>query len=361
MAPDNDGFLYPQVDEHLCINCGLCEKACPIIQTDSYQRTQEPDIYAAYSKNEKVRLNSSSGGIFYHIAGSIINTGGAVFGAAFDENFKVIHRSIEKIEDLTLFQGSKYVQSEIGNTYYEAKKMLDNGRVVLFSGTPCQIRGLYGYLGREYDNLYTQDLICHGAPSPKVWKLYLEHRENKAASKTRRTFFRHKKYGWKKYSVLFEYSNNTEYLCPVSKDAYMRGFLADLYLRQSCADCKAKGVVRESDITLADFWSIEAVYPDMFDDKGVSLVLIHSEKGKRLFEEIDDYIVKRQTDKSTAIKYNHSIIDSVTPHKNRNKFFATVTANNFEKMIDIALKKSFIDKLKTKTKNALIKIKRLAK
>ncbi len=355
MAAASDGFLYPEVESATCIECGLCEKACPILNKTE-KADSVPTAFAAYS-NEKIALeHSSSGGLFYHIAKSFLENGGVVFGAAFDETFKVAHKAIYSLEDITELQGSKYVQSEIGSTYKEAKGLLDSGKNVLFTGTPCQIEGLYSFLGKDYDNLYTQDIICHGVPSPKVWDIYLKYRESVAKSSIRKVFFRYKKYGWKKYSVLFQFADNTEYSDVVSHDTYMRGFLADLYLRQSCSACKGKGLNRRADITLADFWGIENVVPQMYNEKGTSLVFIHTKKGELLFQGIKDSIIFAQCDVSEAVKYNSAAVQSVKAHKKRDRFISEVTAANFEELLNKYLKKNMLQKIKTKVKNAFIKI-----
>ena len=195
MVADLEGFLYPSVDTKECINCGLCEKICPILKKNPI-KSDDIIAYAAMLNNTDIRLESSSGGVFTAIAESVIDKNGVVFGAELDENFNVIHTYVETKEELKKFRGSKYVQSVIGETYKRAKGFLDQGRFVLFTGTPCQIGGLYAYLNKDYDNLITQDLICHGVPSPMVWRKYLEFREDISHAGVRRMSFRHKKYGW---------------------------------------------------------------------------------------------------------------------------------------------------------------------
>lgn len=172
MKEDAEGFLYPTVDTEVCIDCGLCEKVCP--ELNSGRERQPQKVYAAINKDEKIRLGSSSGGVFTALAEQTIDEGGVVFGARFDENWEVVHAYTETKEGLTAFRGSKYVQSRIGNAYKDAERFLRNGRKVLFTGTPCLVMGLKLYLGRDYDNLLTVDFLCHGVPSPKAWRLYLK-------------------------------------------------------------------------------------------------------------------------------------------------------------------------------------------
>lgn len=359
MVCDEEGFWYPQVNSEICINCGLCEKVCPIINPITIEKTEaEIDAYAAYTKKEDVRLNSSSGGVFTEIASYVIQQGGIVFGAAFGETFEVAHTYTETEEGLETFRGSKYVQSKIGNSYEQAQQYLKEGRMVLFTGTPCQIGGLLSFLKKPYDNLITQDVICHGVPSPIVWKQYIKHREKEAASATRKTFFRHKKYGWKTYSVLFEFTNNTEYVQVFSEDLYIRGFLADLCLRPSCYACAFKNKLRPSDFTLADFWGIQNVIPEMDDDQGTSLVFVNSEKGKKIFEQLKSQIVYKKTDLDTAIKYNRSMIQSVALPPKRDNFMHAIKTQDFQCVVQKYCKKSFIRRVLRKLRRCLRWIKK---
>ncbi len=334
MLSDSEGFWYPKIDTSKCINCGLCEKVCPIITAPPIG-DRERTAFAAISKNENVRIQSSSGGIFSLIAEYVINKGGIVFGAAlFEDRKSVKHIAVEKISDLDLLRGSKYVQSFIGDTYSLAKDALESERPVLFSGTPCQIAGLYTYLGKKYVNLYTCDFICHGVPSPLVWQKYVEYREEKAASKIQKTFFRHKKYGWKKFSLQFIFMNGKEYTQILSKDLYLRGFLSDIYLRPSCYNCSFKGIARPADITLADFWGVENISPKMNDNKGTSLVIVHSEKGSKLFESLHDLMLLQSVDIHKAVKYNSAAEKSVSAPKIRSAFFRDFETLPFEKLLN---------------------------
>ena len=299
MREDAEGFLYPEVDRDLCVDCHLCERVCPVLNQGEERKPLRS--YAAKNKDEEIRRRSSSGGIFTLLAERVIDEDGVVFGARFDERWNVVHGYTETREGLAAFRGSKYVQSQLGDSYRQAESFLKSGRKVLFSGTPCQIAGLRLFLRKEYDNLLTVDFICHGVPSPGVWREYLREEiarqrigKNSVLSHPNRVqgdirveniSFRDKRLGWKKFSFALTLSvpgghgaNNTVLLSePLDKNIYLRGFLSDLYLRPSCYTCPAKCMKSGSDVTIGDFWGIKRVYPSFDDDKGVSVLLIHTD------------------------------------------------------------------------------------
>lgn len=347
MKPDSEGFEYPEIDFEKCINCGKCCKICPTANKPT-DTEQIPAVYAAVNKNEDVRLNSSSGGLFTAFAEKVIDDGGVIFGAGFGEHLTVIHKMCADKQSLDELRGSKYVQSSIGDSYKEVKQVLDTGKTVLFVGTPCQIGGLNAYLAKDYDNLITVDFICHGVPSPKVWEKYVEYREAMNASKTRRTFFRHKKYGWKMYSLQFKFSNCSEYIQVLTKDLYMRGFLAHLYLRPSCGMCSFKQIGRQSDITLADFWGIEKTDSAFNDNKGVSLVMLHSEKGEQLFSNIKPSIDFEVRDFEFALKDNASYYKSAKHSILREQFFNDFNKKPINKAIEKYCGTGIISKMRRK-------------
>ena len=323
MQEDEEGFSYPQINIELCINCGLCEKVCPVINQND---PRDPiGVYAAKNPNDEIRLQSSSGGIFTMLAEQIIDDGGVVFGVGYNKHWEAAHSYTETKEGLAAFRMSKYVQSIVGNTFKEAENFLKKGRKVLYSGTPCQIAGLKKYLRREYDNLLTVDFICHGTPSPGVFRWYLGEEIAKAAKKKdikyrynltsipkaddlakeygleiKNIRFRDKTNGWKNFyfvlelsdssiikkknSVLLSDTHNNVKDCLFKifeskyENVYLKGFLRDLYLRPSCYSCPTKKFKSGSDITIADFWAINHFLPDENDHKGYSLLMIHSNK-----------------------------------------------------------------------------------
>lgn len=331
MTSDDEGFWYPQVDYDKCINCSKCIEVCPIINKKEVHN--HPVAYACINKNEHIRLESSSGGIFTLIAEKIIEDGGIVFGATFNEKFDVEHTHIETKDELSKMRGSKYVQSKIGKTYKDVKEFLESGRQVLYSGTPCQIAGLKSFLQKNYKNLFCIDIICYGVPSPKLWQKYILYRENIAKSKTRRISFRQKNEGWKKYSLSFKFQNDSEYCKSSDRDLYIKAFLINVCLRSSCYECRFKGINRQSDITLADFWGIQNLLPEMDDDKGTSLIFINSEKGKLIFDKIKDKCKNKEVNINEAVKFNPYVLKSVKLNPNRNNFFKNIDLIPFDKLV----------------------------
>lgn len=351
MVKDEKGFLYPKINKEKCINCGLCDKVCPIFNKTEIKN--QPQTFAAYNKDEKTRKESSSGGVFTLLAEKIVEKNGVVFGAKFDEDFNVVHSYVEKKEELEVFRGSKYVQSKIGETYKETEEFLKDNRPVLFTGTPCQIEGLKTFLKKDYENLYTQDLICHGVPSPKVWRKYLEFREKQDASRPGRINFRQKDDGWNLYALLLQYSNNA-YKINHRDDLFMQTFLQNVCLRDSCYACSFKSKHRKSDITLADFWGINQVLPEMNDNKGTSLVIVNSEKGQKLFEEVQDSLEVKEVDFEAAIQFNPSMTESANLHKNRDKLFENLDKLEFDELVKKCIpKRSLLRRFLSKGKKII--------
>lgn len=314
LVEDEEGFLYPKVDKTNCINCNLCESVCQFVRTSDKHIPKK--VYAAKNLNEQERLNSSSGGIFILLAREIILKGGVVFGVKFDENFDAIHTYAESFDELKAFQGSKYVQSRIGNTYLKVRDFLKEGRNVLFSGTGCQILGLKKFLQKDYDNLFTVEIVCHGVPSPKVWKGYLNGLGLKDVSEFS---FRNKSSSWKNYHIEAKDKNNNIIFRELSKtNIYIKGFLNNIYLRPSCFNCAARQS-SGSDIILGDFWGISNFLPAFDDDKGVSLVLINSPKAEEIYNSLQ--IESIETEYLYALKGNPVLEISVKKTKKHEKFW----------------------------------------
>ena len=320
MEPDVNGFLFPVIDTESCVECGLCEKACPIVMPLKMEGN-EPKAYAAYSKDEVMRVESSSGGVFTEIAKAILAEGGAVFGAAYNEQFEVVHICVDSEAELIKLRGAKYAQSDLCGTFINAKAKLDAGQQVLFTGTPCQAAGLKAFLCKDYPNLLTVDFVCHSVPSPMVWKAYVEYRAMEDANGTLpcKINLRSKESGWSQYqySNVFEYDNGNRYTDRSSQSLFMKLFVGDYISRISCSNCKFKGYSRVSDITLGDFWGIWDIDPQMDDDKGTSVVLIQSEKGNFLWNEIGDRIKSKEVSLEQASQQNLAMLNASKAKPNR--------------------------------------------
>ncbi|MGN1419504.1 MAG: Coenzyme F420 hydrogenase/dehydrogenase, beta subunit C-terminal domain [Acutalibacteraceae bacterium] len=319
MVQTKEGFFYPQINENLCVNCGLCENVC-LLNNKKDASSQMPQVFAAMNKDDEQRKQSSSGGIFTLIAQVILNSGGVVYGAAFDDNFNVRHIEINDEAGLSKLRTSKYVQSLTGDTFSSVKRELEKGIRVFYTGTPCQIDALKLFLNKDYENLFCADIVCHGVPSELVWQKYLAFTGLKNISEIQ---FRNKDNGWLNYNFVIK-TNDKNFSVKYNSNPYFKLFLNDFSLRKSCYNCPSKGFNRNSDITLADFWGINHLDAEMFDDKGTSLLLIHSEKGLSLLNDIKDKInIKRMSPNDAAI-LNPSISEKPAMPENREKFFAEI-------------------------------------
>lgn len=352
MISDNQGFLQPQVDETKCIECNRCQITCPVNSPPAVSKKTE--IYAAYNNNIEVRINSSSGGIFFLLAEKILEENGVVYGAVYGPLKKVIHISVTEKDELRKIMGAKYVQSDLGSTFIQTKEHLREGKKVLFSGTPCQIAGLKKYLGKEYDNLVTLDIVCHGVPSPLVWESYVNYRREKDKQDESASIInmRDKESGWSRYSysVTFRYDTGRKYIKRNNKDFFMQGFVNDYFLRSSCYDCRFKGIERCSDFTIGDFWGVWDFYPEIDDNKGTSVVFIHSRKAKVLWEKVNTNCTFLLIVAKEAVAQNPSIESSAKRCSNRNNLLEKIKNDNFNCIINEINKKEDIS-IKNKIKN----------
>ena len=360
MKPDSEGFFYPIIDDEKCKDCGICSNLCTLAK-EKVPKNKIIRTYGIKSKNEEERYLSSSGGFFSLLSREIIRRNGVVFGAAFDNNWRVIHTQINCLKDISRLRGSKYVQSNVLDTYLEVKQALTAGKLVYYSGTPCQIAGLRAFLNKDYDNLITQDLICHGVPSPEVWERYINSvKKNKTIMQVSH---RDKLLSWSRFSLTVEYENGKKFSEDLTENAYLRGFLCNLFLRPSCHNCLYKGEERVSDITLADFWGCNCIEPSLYDEKGSSLVFANTSKGHKLIDEVLAHTEWKTIDNIQVFDYNTAAIRSVSPHKNRDVFFERFREqNNTEKLIlslidDSLIKKNFRVKRRI-IRGELAKIKR---
>ena len=355
LCEDIQGFIYPHIDEQSCIKCGLCRKVCPCL---NHSKSQFPSAsYAAWHEDDEIRLASSSGGVFSVIAQDMILQGGVVFGARFNERWEVIHDYTETFDGLAVFRGSKYSQSIIGDNYIMVEQFLKQGRKVLFTGTPCQIAGLKIFLKESYDNLLTIDIICHGVPSPLVWRDYLVHlltinNNNlykgihkfalEKTTKIAKVLFRDKIKGWRNYhfSVFSGSDINEEKKTIISEsyknNIYMKVYLGNFDLRPICYECPFKSFSSGSDLTLGDFWGIEKTYPHLYDERGVSLVIVNNERGRHALERTMMCLHECKLD--DAIAHNKSLINSPTKPKFYDFFWKRYYSHRIDAIFEIVRK-----------------------
>lgn len=323
MSPDSEGFLSPLVDTAHCTGCGLCLQTCPWQNVRAIDtRIIPPQVYAAWHLDQNIRRQSSSGGVFTALAEEILLRDGAVVGAAFDENLVVRHILVEDAKGLVRLRGSKYVQSEISpELYCRIRTLLNQGRCLLFSGTPCQVAGLRNFLGQDYKNLYCCDLSCHGVPSPGWFKKYLRSLSQGILSIAQYSF-RDKKAGWKRFQVKISWSDGSSTFDNVFSDPFTASFLRNYCLRASCYSCKFSTTVRQGDITLADYWGVATKYPEYdLDDRGTSLLLINTKKGQIWLRHCEQTLFLGTADLEHATVGNQRLLCPVSRPPERETFF----------------------------------------
>ncbi|MGN0644330.1 Coenzyme F420 hydrogenase/dehydrogenase, beta subunit C-terminal domain [Gemmiger sp.] len=338
MQPDEDGFVYPQVDEAKCVHCGLCEKVC------AYRNQTPPlslkEVYAAVSGDTDVR-ESASGGLFASFAQAVLADGGAVYGCAMEyENGKLWprHICITEQQDLIRLKGSKYVQSDLGDSYRDIQRRLTDGKTVLFSGTPCQVAGLKGFLRKDYANLFTVDIVCHGVPSVKLFQDYIEFEEKKRGAKITSFHFRDKSQGWKLYGSMTLDNGRTVYFEP-EESSYYQMFLNSYTYRENCYTCPYASDHRPGDITIGDYWCIELVHPELLaensgpldHEKGVSCMIVNNDHGQALLGTYGGGILRWPSTYEKASKYNHQLIGP-SQLKPERETVLSLSRENYEKV-----------------------------
>jgi len=350
MVADSEGFLYPQIDALTCSDCSSCYAICPVVNSSNSDKPPRLPIrvLAAWHLDPQIRKASSSGGVFSAIAKKVLSNKGVVFGAAFDDTFCLRHTSIEDSEDLFKLRGSKYLQSDINNTFMQVQSFLDCDRTVLFSGTPCQVAGLRSLLNQECANLITCDLVCAGVSSPKVFQRYKRYLECKYGAPIKQISFRDKSRGWKQPSLCLTFQNGTAYSRRLYDDPYGIGFGSFLYHRFSCHECIFRNFMNEGDITLGDFWGVGTRKPDLDDDQGTSLVMINSQKGVDIFKECSDKLYFAECDLDHALIGNPYLRSSPKPSSKRSSFFRDVEAMPFDSIIAKCMHKSLLRRVSRK-------------
>lgn len=312
MVADEKGFLYPHIDIQKCNGCGLCETVCPSINRPYMaDNSERPETWAAWSLNEEIRFESTSGGVFSELALYILENNGVVCGARYNDKHMVEHCIITDKESLPLIRQSKYIQSDTKQVYIEVKKYLLQNKEVLFCGTPCECAALINFLDKKYANLLCVDFVCRGANSPKVFTLFLEKLEKEYGAQVQRVWFKNKKLGWRKFSTRIEFETGKLYSKDRYSDAFIRGYIeANLYMRESCEQCKYKIMPRIADITLGDFWGIKSVDMEADTDKGTSLVMLNSNKGNDYFQKIKNRLFAKKRSFEEACAGNKCIYSS---------------------------------------------------
>jgi coenzyme F420-reducing hydrogenase beta subunit len=337
---DAEGFYRPVIDAEKCVQCGVCERICPWNKPVENPNVADvsPKTVAAYAKDESVRLQSSSGGIFTVLAERVLDDGGVVVGVAQTAPTRFGHIVVDNKADLAKLRGSKYVQADVGLVYREVRSLLKAGRKVLFSGTPCQVAGLYAVLGNAASaDLFTVDIVCHGTPSVKVFEKYVRELEKEKSALVASSRFRDKRMGWRLFSMTSSLNTISgdcfQFSKTLREDKFMRVFLQNICLNSSCADCRYGKLPRVADITLGDYWNIAKVHPQMDDNKGTSVVLLNTEHGKALFESVADKVAQCDSKVEYAIAGNPCIVRSSTPHPKRAEFFANLDKYTLDQLI----------------------------
>ena len=340
MKPNGEGFLYPAVNSKLCVDCHLCEQVCSVCKT--YSSRQPLQVFCAINCNKEQRLQSSSGGMWKLLADYLLHDNGYVCGARFIGSKGVFHDVTNDVDICASFCGSKYVQSKMDDCYKKIKALLDDGKKVIFSGTPCQVVALKEYLRKPCQSLFTVDFLCHGVPSPMVFRRYTEERTGISLKDINNVSFRDKTYGWRNYRLCCECvagKSDHGYSATIQEDLYLRGFVESLFLRPSCYQCRFRNFQGLSDITLGDFWNIHKFCPKKDDDYGASLVFVHTQAGKELLKKIEADISKQELSFKKLSPYLHSLHYSPTLPSCRNSFFEMVKKEDIVPVLERLLPK----------------------
>ena len=333
MQEDPEGFLYPKVDVSKCTDCGLCERVCPMLHSVSERSILQ--VLAAKHKDEVIRKESSSGGVFSILAETIIADGGVVVGCAMNESLQAVHVICETKEELVRLRSSKYVQSDLNGVFLQIRRLLRDGRNVLFSGTPCQVAGLRNFLMKPYNNLYCIDVLCHGVPSPKLYREYLKIMEGNNGAQGSFISFRSKRKEWKRLYINIKFENNKEYFKYSGFDPYMQLFLSNTSQRNSCFHCPYTTLQRQGDISLGDFWGIGKEFYHLDDNKGISMVLLNSTKGERWFAKVRDYLDVHDSKIARAVEGNKVLVKNIPGEDKRNLFYKDFVQNGFKSAVKV--------------------------
>ncbi len=350
MVEDSEGFLYPEVDESKCIKCNKCKRYCANFNN---KEEKNEKAYIAINNSGEQLKESSSGGMFYILAEYTIKNNGVVFGVTYNKELEAVHEYAETLDECKKFCGSKYVRSNLQDSYIKVKEFLDNGRKVLFTGTACQISGLKKFVGKEDDNLILCDILCHANPSPKVFKLYIKNLEKINGKRVKYIWFRSKENGWKNQTPIVEFTDGSK----EEENTYFKAFVSEMINRPSCYNCQFASKRRVSDFTIGDFWGIESLDSEINSEKGVSLLNINSDKGRKIFDKVKEKMFFKEVDYDLACSFNH--YHNVSEHQNRDKFFRGIVNNNINETNIIKYMNKYTKE--PLYKKALKKLKRIIK
>lgn len=337
---DNEGFWYPKVNPDKCINCGLCEKVCPMLHLDTLHShgQREPRVYGGYHKNISIRFDSTSGGAFSALANAMYKQGGYVSGAVFNEDWSVSNYISNNKKDLVRLRSSKYVESNAEGLFKEIKRLLVSGEKVLACGSPCQMAALRTYLGKDFDNLTIVDFLCRATNSPKAYRKYLEYLEDVYGGKIVSIKAKNKDHGWRSLARKVVFDNGKVYYGEGHEDPYRRGYHLNYFERPCCYDCKFKGIPRIADISLADFWGIETVDRSLDGNIGTSMIMINTEKGQKFFDGVKSKMELKEFDSQRAFRGNYSVIMGDCCHEpkgyDRAQMFQDMDEMRFDKLAD---------------------------
>ncbi len=352
MTEDGHGFLHPTVDKDKCIGCTLCERKCPILSLDDMRNKKANMVVAAWHKDDQTRMSSSSGGAFSALAEYVLSRGGVVWGAAYDNHLKLRYQFVDTADDLSKLRRSKYIQSEVGNTFLKVKQQLQEGKEVLFVGTSCHIRGLYQIVGPDLRNgLITADFVCHGVPSPGVFRKYKTWIENKYSDQLVDFNFRDKRYGWDNgVLTIGTFARSGEHKFMNDENSYFTGMLNNMFIRECCHKCCSNGLERHADFTLADFWGIGRNIPFKHEKekrKGISMLALNSEKARELFDkDLCHRLIWEKRTLDEATRGNGNFVNPSHKNPKSNLFWKMYeTGTDWEDMIKI-LRPSFSQQCK---------------
>ncbi len=352
MLTDEQGFSFPQIDEKKCVKCGLCVNICPVKNTSKNETKNM--CYAAYNNDIEIRKNSSSGGVFYSLAKEILDQSGIVIGATFDNQLHLVHKVIYDYKEISLLMGSKYIQSDLNDIFKYIQSVIED-KMVLFVGTPCQVAGLRAFLKKDYEKLICIDLICHGVPSPKLFSKYINEIAKRNNAKVINYNFRDKCSGWENYSNTVSFEND-KFTQLHKNNAFMKLFLSDSALRESCYNCKFKLENKYSDITLGDFWGVSKIHYDMYNSQGVSAVILNTEKGVEIFEKIKKEFKFKQCCLDDIVSCNPALKTSMIRPKKRDEFFFDMENFSIDELVKKYEKKvNFLKKVLNKIKSIIYK------